>query len=124
LLVQKASLLLADGKTAQAESILNEALQSRQEQSLPAVLFEAQLLSAMVLHAKGQSKEANQRLKDLHDTQGTDAQHAALHYILWQINRKEEYARVAHNLYQRLSGKTPNIEYQERLGELQAARER
>jgi tetratricopeptide (TPR) repeat protein len=124
LLVQKASLLLADGKTAQAESILNEALQSRQEQSLPVVLFEAKLLSARLLHARGQTKESNHLLKELHNTRGTDAQHAALHYILWQINGKEEYARVAHELYQRLYRKTPNIEYRERTRELQAARER
>jgi predicted ATPase/DNA-binding SARP family transcriptional activator len=124
LLVQKASLLLADGKTAQAESSLNYALQSMQEQNIPPVLFEAQLLSARLLHAKGKTKEANQRLKDLHNTRGTDAQHAALHYLLWQIDRKEEHARVAYELYHTLYRKTPNIEYQERLQELQVGRKK
>ncbi len=124
LLVQKASLLLADGKTEGAESVLREALQNRQKQSIAPVNFEAELLSARILHAKGKSKEANQRLQDLHKTRGTDAQHAALHYLLWQVNRKEEYARVAHDLYERLFRKTPNVEYRERLSELQTAREK
>lgn len=79
-----------------------------QEQNIPPVLFEAQLLAVRLLHAKGHTKEANNRLKDLHNTPGTDAQHAALHYILWQVNGKEEYARVAHELYQKLSRMTPN----------------
>jgi tetratricopeptide (TPR) repeat protein len=124
LLVQKASLLLADGKTEQAENILYEVLHNAHVQSIPSVNFEANLLSARLLHARGQTKESNHLLKELHNTRGTDAQHAALHYILWQVNGKEEYARVAHELYQKLSRKTPNIEYQERLRELQATLEK
>lgn len=124
LLVQKASFLLAEGRNEQAENILNEVLQSEYVESIPSVHFEAQMLSAIVLHAKGQSQEAHELLKDLHTIRGTEAQHAALHYTLWRVNCTEEYARVAQDLYQRLVCKTPNIEYQERLQELQLAREK
>lgn len=124
LLVQKASLLLDNGKTEQAESSLDEALQVMQAQSIPPVLFEAQLLSARVLHAKGQTEKARQRLEVLHRNSKTDAQHAAIHYALWQIHAEAQYAQPARTLYDRLAKQTPNVEYRERLLELQKFREK
>ena len=122
LLVQKASLLLEEGKTDQAETVLDEALQNQSFESVPAAHFEAQVLSAMVYRARGQSQEADQRLKALHNASKTEAQHAALHYHLWQINGTEEHARAALGHYQDLVDKAPNIQYKERLQALQASR--
>ena len=48
-----------------------------------------------------------------------DAQIATLHYELWQMTQDEEHCQAALNLYQTLYATTPNIEYKERMEEMQ-----
>jgi tetratricopeptide (TPR) repeat protein len=121
LLIRKASLLLDGGQIRAAGDALEQAMEILRQQNLPPLWFEAQLLKARITHAGGDKKGANQILRELHGFHRTKAQHADLHYTLWQLNHREEYARTAHEHYERLVQNTPDVEFQRRLQELGSA---
>jgi len=123
-LIQKAELLLHSGKSKRVKSLLTETTQLLDELDLPPVRFRARLLEAQLSHAQGHTENAIELLEGLLDKHQLDSQQAEIIYTIWQISGDMKYAHQGVNLYDRLARRTPNVEYQERLRELQAYRDK
>lgn len=120
-LLEKARLLLDAGDLSAAEASVVEGHALAERVGRTPTIFQAELLLARIRHAGGQRDEAVECLQTLLDDASSDAEKAEVHYELWRMGTGRTHARRAFDRYRRLAAHTPDLIYQQRLRELQAA---
>ncbi|MCI0393667.1 MAG: tetratricopeptide repeat protein [Chloroflexi bacterium] len=116
--VPRAMLLLELGDIQTAQAALDEVQPLLGSVGRNPIVVESQLLAARIALARGELAEAEQQLQKLLAGTLRPAERAAVLYELWRMTGDEAYGRLAMELYQALTVKTPNVVYLERLREL------
>jgi len=116
-LYSKAKLLYTLKEYENAKSTNNEANQMAIEVQRKDIVFSSTLLSHK-LQALENPKEAVTNLTQMLSTETEDENVAAIHYEIYQINHSDEHRHEALERYQKLYAKTPNIDYKEKIEEL------
>jgi len=117
-LIGKAEALFSLQCYEEARVISTEGLRIAEETGTKEYIFQGNVLSAKIELALG-NVDAPRRLEDMLQQTQDEAEIAALHYELWKMTHDEEHRQTAFNLYQSLYANTPNIEYKERMEEMQ-----
>ena len=121
-LVRKAEALFLLGRHDEAEALNAAGLRLALEIGRQDTRFNGEVLAARLLHARGDPAAARERFMALLAASDDQTEQAALHYELWRLDRAPQHGQTALALYRQLFARTPNIEYQKRIRQLEAAR--
>ncbi|MEW6686774.1 MAG: hypothetical protein AB1393_11310 [Candidatus Edwardsbacteria bacterium] len=116
----KADLCFILQRIEEAEALNNEALEMAEKVKRQEIIFESKILRTKII-AQKDIVLAREQLKDMLKESKEETQLASLHYELFKLTGEQESKTKALELYLRLYEKTPNIQYKERIEELEQA---
>jgi class 3 adenylate cyclase/tetratricopeptide (TPR) repeat protein len=113
-----ADLYYAQEKLEPAESLNAEAQTVAKEVNQTESIFETRVLGAKLLFKKDRERAIAQLLEMVKEY-GTEWQQAILHQELFKMTKGEEHRRIALEINRRFYEKTRNVEYKERIEEIE-----
>jgi tetratricopeptide (TPR) repeat protein len=120
-LVEKGALLYELGAMEEAQAAITEGLDMAETMGRKPTIFRAKILLAMIEYAQDRPAEAHDALEGLLSEAKSPSLQAAVHFALWETQGTPENGQTALELYRHLATSTPDVLYQDRLAELEAA---
>jgi predicted ATPase len=118
-LYQKADLFFILERFEEARTLNRQAGSLAEQHKLQDTLFSTRILTGKLYTLHSQTTSAMHFQTLLHEYTNT-LEVATLNYELWKLTGETSYREASAELYRTLLAKTPNIEYKERLAELEA----
>ena len=115
-LAEKATVLLAMGKTSKATDNLKEATSLAKELNHPDLLFDTKLIAAKIYHSEGKTSEARKMLEDLVAENPSGKDRGAVYFEMSKIDKS--FAPKALDTYKELYERTPMFLFKLRMKEL------